>query len=120
MKNTTPTRSQTHKRWKYIAQEISDLGLQLKDLDLMSTDKPKLAAALIDKNNITIGEMMLIRQAYKAIEDGDTRAAEFFRDTMGENPKQVVEVQRSALSEMSEEQIVALLQQLDDQQPDDQ
>lgn len=49
--------------------------------------------------------MILIRQAYKAIEDGDTRAAEFFRDTMGENPKQIVEVQRSTVSQMTDEEI---------------
>ena len=78
----------------------------------MSTDKPKLAAVLADKHNITIGDMILIRQAYKAIEDGDTRAAEFFRDTMGENPKQVVEVQQSALSSMSEEELIQKLEEL--------
>ena len=81
----------------------------------MQSERPKLAAALAQKNNITIGEMILLRQAYKAIEDGDTRAAEFFRDTMGENPKQVVEVQQSALSQMSEEQLEEALSMLQDQ-----
>lgn len=60
---------------------------------------------LCKKNDVTIGELILLRQAFKAIEDGDTRAAEFFRDTMGENPKQVVEVQKSALSQMTDEEI---------------
>lgn len=79
----------------------------------MTSEKPRLAALLIDKHNITIGEMMLIRQAYKAIEDGDTRAAEFFRDTMGENPKQVVEVQQSALSQMTDEELIEALNSLE-------
>jgi hypothetical protein len=57
------------------------------------------------KNNVTMGELIVLRQAFKAIEEGDTRAAEFFRDTMGENPKQVVEVQKSALSQMTDEEI---------------
>ena len=52
-----------------------------------------------------MGELIVLRQAFKAIEEGDTRAAEFFRDTMGENPKQVVEVQKSALSQMTDEEI---------------
>ena len=55
-----------------------------------------------------------MRQAFKAIEEGDTRAAEFMRDTMGENPKQIVEVQKSALSQMSDEEIEAALEQLKD------
>ena len=110
--NNTPTRAQTHRKWKNIAREISDLSLSLKDLDLMQTDKPKLAAALIDKHNITIGDMILIRQAYEAIETGNTRAAEFFRDTMGENPKQVVEVQQSALSQMSDEDLLKKLEEV--------
>ena len=79
----------------------------------MTSDKPRLAAALVDKHQITVGELVLLRQAYKAIEDGDTRAAEFFRDTMGENPKQVVEVQRSTISQMTEEEIEQRLSEID-------
>lgn len=112
-KNNTPTRAQIHRKWKNIAREISNLNLELKDLDIMTSDKPRLAAALCDKHNITVGDMILLRQAYKAIEDGDTRAAEFFRDTMGENPKQVVEVQQSALSSMSEEELLQKLEELE-------
>ena len=78
----------------------------------MTSEKPRLAAALAQNHNITMGEMILLRQAYKAIEDGDTRAAEFFRDTMGENPKQVVEVQQSTLSQMTEEELEEALRLL--------
>ena len=60
---------------------------------------------LCKKNSVTLGELIILRQAFRAIEDGDTRAAEFFRDTMGENPKQVLEVQKSALSQMTDEEI---------------
>ena len=60
---------------------------------------------LCKKNSVTLGELIVLRQAFKAIEDGDTKAAEFFRDTMGENPKQVLEVQKSALSQMTDEEI---------------
>ena len=104
-KNLTPTPYKTHRRWKSIAQELSDLNLSPKDLDFINSEKPGLALQLVKKNNVGLGEMILIRQAYKAIEDGDTRAAEFFRDTMGENPKQIVEVQRSTVSQMTDEEI---------------
>ena len=71
---------------------------------------------LCKKNSVSIGELIILRQAFKAIEDGDTKAAEFFRDTMGENPKQVVEVQKSALSQMTDEEIQEQLAFLKEQQ----
>lgn len=71
----------------------------------MTSSKPQLALELCKKNDVTLGELIVLRQAFKAIEDGDTRAAEFFRDTMGENPKQVLEVQKSVLSQMTDEEI---------------
>jgi hypothetical protein len=80
----------------------------------MTSSKPQLAMELCKKNSVSLGELVILRQAFKAIEEGDTRAAEFFRDTMGENPKQVVEVQKSALSQMTDEEIeeqLALLRQ---------
>lgn len=105
IKNNTPTRAKTHKKWKNIAQELSDLNLSIQDLDPLTSSKPQLAMELCKKNSVTLGELIVLRQAFKAIEDGDTKAAEFFRDTMGENPKQVVEVQKSALSQMTDEEI---------------
>lgn len=116
MKKITPTPAKTHRKWKNIARELSDLSLTLVDLDPMTSDKPRLAAALMQKHDITIGELILIRQAYKAMEEGDTRAAEFFRDTMGENPKQVIEVQKNPLSQMSDEEIQKKLEELEELQ----
>ena len=105
IKNNTPTRAKIHKKWKNIAQELSDLSLNITDLDPLTSSKPQLALELCKKNDVTLGELIVLRQAFKAIEEGDTRAAEFFRDTMGENPKQVLEVQKSALSQMTDEEI---------------
>ena len=115
-KNNTPTRAKIHRKWKNIAQELSDLNLDIKDLDPLTSSKPQLALELCKKNSVSIGELIILRQAFKAIEDGDTRAAEFFRDTMGENPKQVVEVQKSALSQMTDEEIEEQLEFLRQQQ----
>lgn len=111
-KNLTPSKSSVHRKWKAIAQELSDMNLSLSDIDIITSSKPHIAKLLADKHNIGMGEMVLIRQYYKAMEDGDTRAAEFIRDTMGENPKQVVEVQKSTISQMTDEEIQSALEQL--------
>lgn len=112
IENSTPSKREVHKKWKTIARELSDLNMSYSDLANMSNEKPALAYAIAKKNNITTGEMILLRQIYKAIEDGDTRAAEFLRDTMGENPKQIVEVQKSTISQMTDEEIEQALEDI--------
>lgn len=106
-------KAKLHKKWRVIAQELSDLRLKPTDLDPYLTSKPVLAKVLRDKNEIGLGDLVLLRQFDKAIETADTRSAEFIRDTMGENPKQVVEVQKNPLSEMTTEELVELLSKLD-------
>ena len=111
-KNLIPSKKALHKKWRAISQELSDMHLSMADIDIVTSSKPHIAKLLADKHNVTMGEMVLIRQYYKAMEDGDTRAAEFIRDTMGENPKQVVEVQRSTISQMTDEEIQEALARL--------
>lgn len=115
IENSTPSKREVHKKWKIIARELSDLNMSYADLANMSNEKPALAYAIAQKNKVTTGEMILLRQIYKAIEDGDTRAAEFLRDTMGENPKQIVEVQKSTISQMTDEEIEQALEDLKNQ-----
>ena len=115
IENSIPSKREVHKKWKTIARELSDLNMSYADLANMSNEKPALAYAIAQKNKVTTGEMILLRQIYKAIEDGDTRAAEFLRDTMGENPKQIVEVQKSTISRMTDEEIEQALEDLKNQ-----
>lgn len=115
IENSIPSKREVHKKWKTIARELSDLNMSYADLANMSNEKPALAYAIAQKNKVTTGEMILLRQIYKAIEDGDTRAAEFLRDTMGENPKQIVEVQKSTISQMTDEEIEQALEDLKNQ-----
>ena len=117
IENSIPSKRETHKKWKTIARELSDLNMSYSDLANMSNEKPALAYAIAKKNKVTTGEMILLRQIYKAIEDGDTRAAEFLRDTMGENPKQVVEVQKSTISQMTDEEIEQALEDIKNHTP---
>lgn len=40
----------------------------------------------VDNKNVSVAAAILLAQIKKAIQNGDTRAAEFIRDTAGQNP----------------------------------
>lgn len=65
------------------------LTLPMKDGKDVSVDDIKNFAA-IKGANISVQEAILIAQVQKAMK-GDTRAAEYVRDTIGENPSMKVE-----------------------------
>ncbi len=65
------------------------LGMPMKDGKDVSVDDIKSFAA-IKGQNISVQEAILIAQVQKAMK-GDTRAAEYVRDTIGENPSTKVE-----------------------------
>ena len=65
------------------------LGMPMKDGKDVSVDDIKSFAA-IKGQNISVQEAILIAQIQKAMK-GDTRAAEYVRDTIGENPSVKVE-----------------------------
>lgn len=65
------------------------LGMPMKDGRDVSVDDIKSFAA-IKGQNISVQEAILIAQIQKAMK-GDTRAAEYVRDTIGENPSVKVE-----------------------------
>ena len=54
--------------------------------------------------NVSLHTRILVGIAVKAVK-GDVRAAEFIRDTIGEAPVQEMKVERSAASELTEEQL---------------
>lgn len=51
--------------------------------------------------NMTIDEAMMLAQYQKALA-GDTKAAEFIRDTAGEKPKEQIEVQGMTIDEYAQ------------------
>lgn len=61
----------------------------------------------------TIAELVSLRQAAAAIEDGNTQAAIFLRDTAGEKPSDKIKVQDSTkIADISDELLEKLEEQL--------
>jgi len=61
----------------------------------------------------TIAELVTLRQAASAIEDGNTQAAVFLRDTAGEKPSDKIKVQDSTkIADISDELLDRLEAQL--------
>lgn len=70
---------------KAMRETLNDLlSLPLQDGKVASLEKIKSLAALKGKN-ITVQEAIMLSQIQKAMK-GDTRAAEYIRDTIGEKP----------------------------------
>lgn len=67
----------------------SILTMSMKDGKCVSVDDIK-SFANIKGQNISVQEAIIIAQIQKAMK-GDTRAAEYVRDTIGENPSMKVE-----------------------------
>ena len=66
------------------------LSMALKDGAVANIEKIKSSAALNGKN-ITVQDAIMLKQIQKAMK-GDTRAAEYIRDTSGNKPKEGVEL----------------------------
>lgn len=66
------------------------LSMALKDGDVANIEKIKSIASLNGKN-ITVQDAIMLKQIQKAMK-GDTRAAEYIRDTSGNKPKEGVEL----------------------------
>ena len=67
------------------------LGMAMKGGNDVSVDDIK-SFAEIEGRNISVQEAILVAQIQKAL-TGDTRAAEYVRDTIGENPSTKVEAE---------------------------
>ncbi len=67
------------------------LGMAMKSGNDVSVDDIQ-SFAEIEGRNISVQEAILVAQIQKAI-TGDTRAAEYVRDTIGENPSTTVEAE---------------------------
>ena len=66
------------------------LSMALKDGAVANIEKIKSIASLNGKN-ITVQDAIMMKQIQKAMK-GDTRAAEYIRDTSGNKPKESVEM----------------------------
>lgn len=108
----TETPAKRKRRYKNIIQDLGEREISLNDLSIGTKNQGVLDTIL--SNGGTLDEFVILRQFAKAIVDGDTKAAEFLRDTSGQKPTTSVDLATNAggLSEMSLEDLRALREEL--------
>ena len=83
--------AKARKRKKTFKELINTIGeMVVNDPNLLK--KTKVNSLDVKQKDITYAFLVAFRQYQKAITKGDTRAAEFLRDTAGEKPLNQVEV----------------------------
>lgn len=106
--------SQRH--YRTIVRELSDRQIPL---NLLSDEsKAKGLAQMLEEDVCTLSELVILGQFAKAIDDSDTRAAEFLRDTAGYKPQTdfTVEHKTQGLASLTDTQLLTLLQALNPEQ----
>ena len=104
--------------WEQSAKNVSALAISKKTAKSLKGGedtflaKSKVFEELVDQVNLddlSIADLVSLSQAAKAIEDGDTRAATFLRDSAGCKPVEKVQRQTGNISELPDEVINYLL-----------
>lgn len=109
--------SQRH--YRTIVRELSDRQIPL---NLLSDEsKAKGLAQMLEEDVCSLSELVILGQFAKAIDDSDTRAAEFLRDTAGYKPQTDVTVEHKTqgLASLTDTQLLTLLQALNPEQSDE-
>lgn len=109
--------SQRH--YRTIVRELSDRQIPL---NLLSDEsKAKGLAQMLEEDVCSLSELVILGQFAKAIDDSDTRAAEFLRDTAGYKPQTDVTVEHKTqgLASLTDTQLLTLLQVLNPEQSDE-
>lgn len=109
--------SQRH--YRTIVRELSDRQIPL---NLLSDEsKAKGLAQMLEEDVLSLSELVILGQFAKAIDDSDTRAAEFLRDTAGYKPQTDVTVEHKTqgLASLTDTQLLTLLQALNPEQSDE-
>ena len=112
IKNALGTKTQIKKRLRNIIVELGNSKIDLSMIAEGTKNKQFLDA--LDSQNATYFDTLVMQQMAKAIVDGDTKAAEFIRDTAGEKPSMQVDMNdvSKGISQMSTEELEAHLAQL--------
>lgn len=109
--------SQRH--YRTIVRELSDRQIPLSLLS--DESKAKGLAQMLEEDVCSLSELVILGQFAKAIDDSDTRAAEFLRDTAGYKPQTDVTVEHKTqgLASLTDTQLLTLLQALNPEQSDE-
>ena len=104
------------RHYRTIVRELSDRQIPL---NLLSDEsRAKGLAQMLEEDVCTLSELVILGQFAKAIDDSDTRAAEFLRDTAGYKPQTDVTVEHKTqgLASLTDAQLLTLLQALNPEQ----
>lgn len=111
-------RSVFSNNWESASRNVSSLAIPKKTAKSMKggegtfLEKSAVFQDLLDQVNledISLVELVALSQAAKAIEDGDTRAATFLRDTAGCKPVEKVQRATGNIGELTDAQLDFLL-----------
>lgn len=111
-------RSVFSNNWEAAARNVSALAIPKKTAKSLKggkdtfLEKSAVFPELIEQVNlddISLVELIAISQAAKAIEDGDTRAAAFLRDSAGCKPVEKVQRQSGNIADLSDSELDFLL-----------
>ena len=107
------------RHYRTIVRELSDRQIPLNLLS--DASRAKGLAQMLEEDVCTLSELVILGQFAKAIDDSDTRAAEFLRDTAGYKPQTDVTVEHKTqgLASLTDTQLLTLLQALNPEQSDE-
>lgn len=107
------------RHYRTIVRELSDRQIPLNLLS--DASRAKGLAQMLEEDVCTLSELVILGQFAKAIDDSDTRAAEFLRDTAGYKPQTDVTVEHKTqgLASLTDAQLLTLLQALNPEQSDE-
>lgn len=117
--NIAENKSKLKSRYRHIIQSLGERQVSINDLAAGTKNLGVLDAVL--SNGGTLDEFVILQQYAKAIVEGDTRAAEFLRDTSGQKPTTSVDLatNTSGLQEMTLEELTAFREELENAKKDE-
>lgn len=104
--------------WEASAKNVSSLAISKKtakswkggeDTFLSKSEVFKDLVDQVNLDDISLVDLISLSQAAKAIEDGDTRAATFLRDSAGCKPVEKIQRPVGNIAELTDEQIDFLI-----------
>ena len=110
--NRLGNKTTRRKKYKEIIKEMGVRNISLSNIS--NGEKIPGMIDLMDKTGMTMDEYVVLGQYSKAILDRDTRASEFLRDSVGEKPTNVIDINNedNGLSKMSLEELQAMRAEL--------
>lgn len=101
--------------WEFSGKLLSSLAVPKSAVqggEESFIENSRMFGALMDQvqvDELSITDLIILSQASKAIEEGDSKAATFVRDTAGGKPTEKVQKAESNMTELTDEQLEFLL-----------